>query len=106
MGYLNTEDGLMTTICSHDIDNKIIVERERYVIMTSDKKQIFCGIARNMHFRDVNNIGDVSVKTYLSEKKAKASFMQSWSSAYNKPEVFDEGGSYTVVKIVETLSEV
>lgn len=106
MGFLNTEDGLMATICGRDIDNKLILKRKRYVIMTSDKRKVFCGIARNMHFRDVDNIGDVSVKTYLSEKKAKSSFMQSWSSAYNKPEVFDEGGPYVVVPIIETLKEI
>ena len=82
----------------------IKIERKRFVVMTSDKKEIFVGIARNMHFKDVDNLGDVSVKTYLSEKKAKSSFLQSWFGS--KESDFEPGGKYIVVPIMETLAEI
>ena len=84
--------------------NKIKIERQRFIIMTSDKKEVFVGIARNMHFRRLDELGDVSVKTYLSEKKAKSSFLQSWSNS--REEDFNEGGKYIIVPIMETLSEI
>lgn len=83
--------------------SKVKIERKRFVIMTSDKKQIFVGIARNMHFRDIDELGDVSVKTYLSEKKAMSSFLQSWSNSRESD--FEDGGKYVIVPIVETLTE-
>ena len=83
--------------------SKLKIERKRYVIMTSDKEEIFVGIARNMHFRKLEELGDVSVKTYLSEKKAKSSFLQSWSGS--KKSDF-ETGKYIIVPITETLVEV
>lgn len=83
--------------------NKVNIQRKRYVVMTSDRKQIFVGIARNMHFRDIDNLGDVSVKTYLSENKAKSSFLQSWYDA--SEENFEPGGKYIIVPIIESLTE-
>jgi hypothetical protein len=51
--------------------NKMInIQRTRYVITLNN--QIYCGLAGAYEFRNVENIGDASVKTYLSEKKAEA----------------------------------
>lgn len=102
MGWLNTEDGLLANTCRDS--NKVVIERKRYIIMTSDKEQVFVGIARNMHFRKLDELGDVSVKTYLSEKKAMSSFLQSWSGS--KKSDFETGGKYIVIPIMETLAEV
>lgn len=84
--------------------NKLNIKRQRYVVMTSDKKQIFVGIARNMHFRKLDELGDITVKTYLSEAKAKSSFLQSWSNVDKSD--FEPGGKYTVVPINEIIMEV
>ena len=51
------------------------IERIRYVVVTKDESQIFCGLARSFQFKEINNIGDTAIKTYLSEKKAKSSFL-------------------------------
>lgn len=84
--------------------DKIKIKRKRYIIMTSDKKEVFVGTSRDMHFRKLDEIGDISVKTYLSKKKAKSSFLQSWSRS--REEDFEPGGKYVVVPIIETLSEI
>lgn len=54
------------------------IERKRWVIMRNNRTEIFCGLARNYQFKNVNDIGDTAVKTYLSKKKALASFKNSW----------------------------
>lgn len=48
----------------------INIQRTRYVITLNN--QIYCGLAGAYEFRDIDNIGNASVKTYLSEKKAEA----------------------------------
>ena len=45
------------------------IQRTRWVIMTIDEKQIFCGFARNYEFKPIAQIGDTAIKTYLSKKK-------------------------------------
>lgn len=112
MGFINLEDGLMANVCKsdrynqnvHASLNKIKINRKRYVIMTADKQEIFVGIARNMHFRKLDDIRDIYVKTYVTEKKAKSSFLQSWSGS--DEEDFNEGGKYIIVPIMETLTEI
>lgn len=46
--------------------------------MRNNRTEIFCGLARNYQFKNVNEIGDTAVKTYLSKNKALASFENSW----------------------------
>lgn len=53
------------------------IERKRYVIMRNNRTEIWCGLAKNFYFKKVNEIGDTSVKTYLSEAKARNS-CSSW----------------------------
>ena len=57
----------------------MIIERKRWVIMRNNRKEIFCGLARNYQFKKIDNIGDTAVKTYVSKNKAIASFENSWS---------------------------
>lgn len=80
------------------------ITRIRYVVMTSDRKKIFCGLARNYQFKDIEDIGDTSIKTYLSEKKAKSSFLSSWE--YSEEEDFCDGGKFIVVKVIESITEI
>lgn len=54
------------------------IERKRWVIMRNNRTEIFCGLARHYQFKNVNDIGDTAVKTYLSKNKALASFRNSW----------------------------
>lgn len=79
----------------------INIKRERYIIVTNDNR-IFCGLARHYQLKDINNIGNTPIKTYLSESKAKSSFLLSWSGV--KPEDF-ETGEFRVVKITESICE-
>ena len=60
------------------------IRRTRYIIMRNNRTEIFCGLARNYEFKPVDNIGDTSIKTYMSEKKAKSSFISSWYTAENE----------------------
>lgn len=80
------------------------ITRIRYVVMTSDRKKIFCGLARHYQLKDIEDIGDTSIKTYLSEKKAKSSFLSSWYDS--KEEDFLDGGKYIVVKVIESITEI
>ncbi len=54
------------------------IERKRWVIMRNNRTEIFCGLARRYQFKNVNDIGDTAVKTYLSKNKALSSFKNSW----------------------------
>jgi len=56
-----------------------------------------------MHFRKLEELGDIAIKTYVSEKKAKSSFLQSWYGS--KESDFEEGGRYVIIPVIETISE-
>lgn len=77
----------------------IQIVRTRYVIVRDDNS-IFCGLARDYQFKPINDIGDTAIKTYLSEKKAKASFLRSWS---NSAEIDFDTGKYKVVEVEERI---
>ena len=77
------------------------ISRTRYVVVTSDEQEIFCGLARNYCFKPVNNIGDTAIKTYVSEKKAKSSFLSSWWNS--KEEDFEPGGRFKVLQVIESV---
>ncbi len=81
---------------------KVKINRTRYVIVRDDGS-IFCGLARNYQFKKIDEIGDTAVKTYLSEKKAKSSFLQSWSRSCEEDFVT---GRYKVVEVTESITEV
>lgn len=70
------------------------IQRRRYVITRNNNTEIFCGLARMYHFKKINEVGDTPIKTYSSEKKAKASFESSWSWIDFK---------YNVLEVVETI---
>ena len=80
------------------------IERKRYVVMTSDRKKIFCGLARHYELKDVDEIGDTPIKTYMSENKARSSFVSSWWNTTKDD--FKPGGKYVVVPVVESIVEV
>lgn len=79
----------------------IIFKRTRYIVMRDDGA-IFCGLARNYKFKSIEEIRDTAIKTYLSENKAKSSFLSSWWDS--KKEDFDSG-KYSVVKVSEVLED-
>lgn len=74
------------------------VSRVRYIIV-NDKGEIFCGLARNYHFKSLSELGDTAIKSYVSERKAKSSFISSWYGS--KPEDFDNN-KYQIVKVIES----
>ena len=55
-----------------------LIERTRWIIRRKDTGAIFCGLAQNFHFINVNGIGDVAIKTYRSKGQALAAFDRSW----------------------------
>lgn len=79
----------------------IILKRTRYIVMRDDGA-IFCGLARHYKFKPIEEIGDTAIKTYLSENKAKSSFLSSWWDS--KKEDF-ERGRYRVVRVSEVLED-
>ena len=81
----------------------INIERKRYVIIRNKDNAIFCGLARNYHFVELDELKDTPIKTYVSEKKAKTSFLQSWWNS--KEEQFNDG-TYKIVAVNESIKEV
>lgn len=79
----------------------INIERIRYIITTKNEQKIFCGLAKHYQFKPIDDIGDTAIKTYVSEKKAKSSFLSSWYDS--KPEDFDENGKYKIIKVKENI---
>lgn len=57
---------------------KINIKRKRWVIVRNGT-DIFCGLARHYEFKPIDDIGNTAIKTYLSRKKAIASFENSWA---------------------------
>lgn len=78
---------------------EISIKRTRYVVV-NDKGEIFCGLAKHYQFKPIDNIGNTAIKTYLSETKAKSSFLDSWRNS--KKEDF-ETGKFVVVPVVESI---
>ena len=79
-----------------------MIKRIRYVIVRTKDEAVFCGLARNYQFKTLDKLGDTEIKTYMSEAKAKASFLDSWWKS--KREDF-ENGTYKVVKVFQILEE-
>lgn len=76
------------------------IKRERWVIIR-DEDEIFCGLSRNYQFKKIDEVGDTAIKTYLSENKARASFISSWWNA----EKWIASGSIKFVKVIESIKE-
>lgn len=52
--------------------------RERWVVFRESDNKIFCGTARNYIWKDLKEIGNTNICTYMSEKKALASVCASY----------------------------
>lgn len=52
--------------------------RERWVVFRESDNKIFCGSARNYEWRDIKDIGNARIATYMSEKKALSSAAASY----------------------------
>lgn len=87
-------------------NNKIKIERRRFIVMTSDKKQILVGMSKNLSFEDVENIKSDSIRTFSSDNKAKNILLKSCMGALVKESDFEVGGKYIIVPIMETLQEI
>lgn len=79
-----------------------MIKRIRYVIVRTEDEAVFCGFARHYQFKTLDELGDTEIKTYMSEAKAKASFLNSWWNS--KKEDF-ENGTYKAVKVFQILEE-
>jgi hypothetical protein len=76
------------------------IQRERFVIITSDNKKIFCGRAKSYEFRKITDLRNIAVTTYESEARARASFIRSWGYG----EELLEDNEVKIVKVMETFS--
>ena len=54
------------------------IRRRRFVIMRKKRTEIWCGLAKNFYFKDINEVGDTAIKTYRTVKKA-ISGCSSWA---------------------------
>lgn len=63
------------------IKTRLCVERERWIILRVKDDAIFCGLAQSYTFKTIDKIGNISIKTYESKKRAEASFSRSWDNA-------------------------
>ena len=59
--------------------------RERWVVFRESDDKIFCGNARNYQWKDLKDIGNTNICTYMSEKKALAAACASYG--YSKDQV-------------------
>lgn len=48
----------------------MFIERKRWIIRRKSDGSIMCGSAKNYEFRNIHEIGDAKVCTYMSETKA------------------------------------
>ena len=71
-----------------------VITRKRYIIVR-DGTHIMCGLARQYHFKPIDDIGDTQIKTYSSEKKAISGFKSSWG--------LEIGGRYEVIEVEEVV---
>ena len=44
------------------------IERKRYVVMRKNRTEIWCGLARQFHFKKIDEIGESAIKTYRTKK--------------------------------------
>ena len=77
-----------------------MIKRIRYVIVRTKDEAVFCGLARHYQFKTLEELGDTEIKTYMSEAKAKASFLSSWWDSKNED---FENGRYKVVKVFQII---
>ena len=80
---------------------KVNIKRTRYAI-TRQNKDILCGLARHYFFVSIDKINNdesnSALKTYVTEKKAITSFMQSWGQEI-------DGKFYKVIEVTESLTQ-
>ena len=69
--------------------------RERWVVFRESDNKIFCGSARNYEWRDLSEIGNARIATYMSEKKAVSSATASYG--YTADQVRAERGHEMLV---------
>jgi len=97
----NLEDseaaGIAIALCRSALtrqENAPLIERERWIVLR-DGTEVFCGLARQYHFKPIAELGNTALKTYLSKNKAIAAFEDSWGTKF-------DNFRYTVEKITET----
>jgi hypothetical protein len=66
------------------------------VITRNNGADIFCGLARNYHFKPINEIENSAIKTYLSRNKAISAFNSSWHEDY-------DDNYYKAVEVAESI---
>lgn len=83
----------------------VITNRERWIIRRKDTGTILCGLARQFHFKPIEEIGETAVKTYRSEKQALSSFGMSWHNANFEVEAVKVKESIETVEATELTAE-
>jgi hypothetical protein len=66
------------------------------VITRNNGADIFCGLARCYQFKPINEIGNTSIKTYLSRDKAISAFNSSWNTEY-------DDDYYKAIEVTESI---
>ncbi len=65
------------------------ITRKRYVVMRKNRTEIWCGLAREFHFKKIDEIGESAIKTYRTEKQANT------CSSWNR--------DFEIVPVIETI---
>lgn len=58
--------------------------------MRNNRTEIWCGLARHYYWKNIDEIGDTPIKTWLSERKAESS-----CSSWNR--------DFEIVSVIETV---
>lgn len=85
---------------------KLNLSRRRYVIVTSDYKQIFCnGITTRFTFGEIDADRDVlNIKTF---KYYEDALKIGLACILNVTEAdFEEGGKYKILPVMETITQI
>ncbi len=77
---------------------KLHIQRYRWIIVR-DRKEIFCGLAQDYQFKNIDDIGSTAIKTYSSEQKARYGFLNSWGNAQK----LIDAGRVEFVQVIESL---
>lgn len=57
------------------------IKRERWCIMRNNRKEIWCGLSKQFHFKPVGEIGETAIKTYRTAAQALAGCSY-WNNDY------------------------
>ena len=75
------------------------IERTRYIVMRRNQTEVWCGLSKNFSFRPIEEVKDVSVKTYRSKAQAESG-CSSWDRDFEVVPVRE------IIEVVEGVNRV